>query len=313
MMTTNLAKVHCNQRITLMSANVTTNTVFEAFIEADKAMKELPAIREALFTTQNNLEGAEHHISALEEELAKWKSDHTELQTKLSAREAELAHATFRADAVEAKHRALRSILGGGDDTVVAVDGALSHGSSELDADAAKLSAMGQGPGLILSELDHPPSATPTPLRSSEFGTGLQEAVVPEPGQSETNPISPQTTDVKSTELENTANVANGPVHAETQSSHQPESPTSVLGASSSPSDDEGLNEPLTPAQRQFAQGSNPHLAFSGQDSQHKPNGMEWGYWIVNGGEAPYWYDADFIATLKDEYRQYAGHATIAA
>src|ERR1700721_31809 len=100
MTTTQIAKVHCNRRITLMS-NM-HNDVFAAFIEADKALKELPAIREELARTVNNLDGATHRIGELSDALINREHELEALRSQLASREAELARATFRADAVEA-------------------------------------------------------------------------------------------------------------------------------------------------------------------------------------------------------------------
>lgn len=60
-------------------------------------------------------------------------------------------------------------------------------------------------------------------------------------------------------------------------------------------------------------ESASPPLAFTGQPSTRKPDGMEWGYWIVNGGEAAIWMGEQSIAALKANYSNWAGHAKAAA
>lgn len=266
-----------------MSANVTTNTVFEAFIEADKAMKELPAAREELDRLRRDVSNKMGIIDRAMSELTDKDDEITKLKSMLSAREAELARATFRADAVEAKHRALRGILGGDDVVAVGVDS-------------------------LLSELNHPKSDTPMPSQSSESGDGSRS-------QSEDHPtVLTTASETGSTDGMNTS--------GETQP--QPENVTSLLGTSNNPSVEGSVpagEEPYNelepkPSSRQLtgdgSSDSPAALPFAGRLYTSKPNGMEWGYWIVNGGEPPYYYDADYTAALKNEYRQWAGHAKAA-
>ena len=306
MMTTKVAKVHSNQRMTIMSANVTTNTVFEAFIEADKAMKELPAIREELDHTKEALATSNDEVIGLLDKLHASQVALENLKASLSAREAELAHATFRADAVEAKHRALRSILSSGDDLLVAVDGALTETAPRSDNETVFPASNPQSPGPTGSlssgsgsELRGQSEDNPTPNEATMAGQSISTAQgngdIVSLGQSDADPTSPT------------------PATNGTSLAPQPENPTSAPGPLSNPSVDAGesgmfIGEPASPSP-----SASPLLAFSGQPSTRKPEGMEWGYWIVNGGEAPLWMSAYQEERLRQEFAQYAGHAKAAA
>lgn len=265
------------------------NDVFAAFIEADKALKELPAIREELAKTQNNLEGASHELDARAQTIREHEEEIAKLRAFLAAREAELARATFRADAVEAKHRALRGILGSSDDSVVAVDGALTSAQIteevvEANRKAGSVSADPTTPPVGLMEnIGH--SVQHLHVESSSIAN-----TAPKSGQSDVDPTSPS------------------PDMAMNGTSPEPhsENSTSALGPSSKDSAEPASRVLLSES---ASESASPTLAFTGRPHHSKPHGMEWGYWIVNGGEAPYWYDADFIRTLKDEYHQYVGHA----
>lgn len=319
MMTANLAKVHSNQRMTVMS-NPTVNSVFEAFIEADKAMKELPAIREELAQAKADQANLQQHANHLQEDLENWRAEAAALKASLAAREAELAHATFRADAVEAKHRALRSILGGGDSSVVAVDGALTDDHAQAAADHSEVFWP-----------SNPQSPGPTGLPSSE--SGLESS-----GQSVLVPTSPSSGDATSAASPDTAVTGQSdldptsptPATNGTSPAPQPENPTSAPGHISNPSNEGSVsvNPTLDPSGKNPAssvadlastasvtslQGSDTSLAFAGQPSARKPDGMEWGYWIVNGGEAPLWMSTYQEERLRQEFAQYAGHAKAAA
>lgn len=308
---TNIVKVSTNQGFTNMT-NVTTNTVFEAFIEADKAMKELPALRDELGHTKDALAQVQKKHDDVAYDLMDRERMIETLRASLSQREAELARATFRADAVEAKHRALRSLLGGDDSPGVAVDGALSAAPKPSGDEVAPK------PNDAIDTIEPTPS-----------------------GQSVMGPIS---TNKESAPVETISNSNGGQSDADptmntmtTTSSHtepQPESNTSAHGTSNNPSVEGSVSagEGVAQTGTLTTDGSNrlseaadhatdvsttttcrpSHLAYSGRLYTSKPDGMEWGYWIVNGGEPAYWMNSDYIADLKSEFAPYAGHAQAA-
>lgn len=274
-------------------SNPTVNSVFEAFIEADKAMKELPAIREELEQVKVHLGKVEAAKMDAESLMASQAKRIEELNTSLTQKEAELAHATFRADAVEAKHRALRSILSSGDDPVVAVDGTLSDDHAQAAADHSEVFWP-----------SNPQSPGPTGLPSSESGleSSGQSELVPTSSGDATSAASPDTSVTGQSDADPTS-----PTPATNGTS-----PTSAPGPSSNPSD-EGTSPVLLCESASPSPSASPPLAFSGQPSARKPDGMEWGYWIVNGGEAPIWMSWGSEENLRRDYAHWAGHAKAAA
>ena len=94
-----------------MSNEVNTNAVFAAFIEADKALKELPAVKDALAFEQ--LRSEELDKSLQKEINAKAEAERciADLTAKLAAKEAELEAATFRSQQNAALVDNLRLIL----------------------------------------------------------------------------------------------------------------------------------------------------------------------------------------------------------
>lgn len=309
---TNIVKVPANQGFPNMSDTGIHNSVFEAFIAADKAMKELPAIREAKDKLErDHLALFDNYNKTVDQVNARQRTIE-ELEAKLSAREAELARATFRADTVEAKHRALRGILGGDDSPSVAVDGALSQDDPTPPPGKSTLTA---------SDLDHPSSPEPTPAPSSEFVTGSQTA-----GQSDADPTHTEKGEEwKSEEWYYPGELAARESYlkqslVEGQSANNPTPNASAYTPSTTAAQSADGATDTTPADGSTTSNADglagsegsPPLPYSGRLYTSKPDGMEWGYWIVNGGEAPYWYDAHAIADAKLQYAPWAGHAKAA-
>lgn len=292
---TNIVKVPANQGFPNMTDTGIHNSVFEAFIAADKAMKELPAIREAKDKLErDHLALFDNYNKTVDQVNARQRTIE-ELEAKLSAREAELARATFRADAVEAKHRALRDILGGDNSPSMAVDGALSQDDPTPPPGKSTLTA---------SDLDHPSSPEPTPSPSSEFETGSQTA-----GQSDADPIK----DGRASETNGTSSgTGQSDPHPTPNASAYTPSTTAAQSADGATDTTPADGSTTSNADGLAGSEGSPPLPYSGRLYTSKPDGMEWGYWIVNGGEAPYWYDAHAIADTKLQYAPWAGHAKAA-
>lgn len=95
-----------------MDTNVNTNAVFAAFIEADKALKELPEVRAKLETTEAVLAEADADIAAKAKLIADREARIAQLEADLAAKEAALTDATKSRDEHANLLHGLRGLLG---------------------------------------------------------------------------------------------------------------------------------------------------------------------------------------------------------
>lgn len=271
-----------------MSATVTTNTVFEAFIEADKAMKELPAIREELATTQFELATVKKHSDDLAYDLMCRERDLEQIKAALAAREAELASATFREQEIRAKHEALRSLLATGLTTTEVAKPA------EVNPTSVEVS------GWEASTSDTQASSQPTP--SDPIGN----QIAANEGQSAADPTDgadAPLTNTQSTSAEHQS--AMKPNNAESASAANPAEAVAHMGEGQQTASGSTTNG--TPG-AQAASSPNTPLPFAGRLYTSKPDGMEWGYWIVNGGEPVPWMGQKTVEQLRLDYAMWIGH-----
>ena len=94
-----------------MSTNL---DIFDTFIAAKQALDQLPAIKEELHTVRNDLTEAHARVADRDELIEIYKLELESLKASLTAKEAELASATFRETEATGKLNSLRDILGVG-------------------------------------------------------------------------------------------------------------------------------------------------------------------------------------------------------
>ena len=88
-----------------------TNDVFNAFIEASKALEELPRIQSELRNTKREVEDLYDALNDIETQRDVARDEGFKLATKLTETEAALAAATFRLAEVESTLRMVRGIV----------------------------------------------------------------------------------------------------------------------------------------------------------------------------------------------------------
>jgi len=117
-----------------MSTNL---DIFDTFIAAKQALDQLPAIKEELHTVRNDLTEAHARVADRDELIEIYKLELESLKASLTAKEAELASATFREAEATGKLNSLRDILGVGvGHTVAAAATPVVIESAAVDAPA---------------------------------------------------------------------------------------------------------------------------------------------------------------------------------
>jgi hypothetical protein len=92
--------------------STTDMSIFDTFIAAKQALDELPAVKAELAKVNNDLALEQDMITIADEEAIKAKEEIAKLKSALSAKEAELASATFRAKQSADMLDNLRGLLG---------------------------------------------------------------------------------------------------------------------------------------------------------------------------------------------------------
>lgn len=282
-----------------MSSNNTIVTdMFNAFTMAQKAMDELPVVQAELADTKEALLTSNDEVIRLRDELTKWRLDHTSLQNKLSAREAELAQATFREQEVRTKHEALRAVLVAGLGSVEVKD---FHKAGEVSTQAQ--GGAQENPTLGESGPETNTASVETGDISSQSSPTSTQAQ-PSSGQSDADPT----------------HTAASQAGATTPASVFSKNAEPLVDAPSSPApevadhmgEDQGgkdLSESGDTDHSPKESTASPTLAFISHHYHSKPEGMEWGYWIVNGGEPAPWMGQRTIDDLKASNAMWIGHA----
>lgn len=286
-----------------MSSNNTIVTdMFNAFTMAQKAMDELPVVQAELAQAKEALLTSNDEVIRLRDELTKWRLDHTSLQNKLSAREAELAQATFREQEVRSKHEALRAVL-------VAGLGSVDHKAGEVStqtqggAQENPTEAAASSEGSVSAD---PTKSAPT---TAEQSTSTSQTNGDTSGQSDADPT----------------HTAASQAGATTPASAFSKNAEPLVDAPSNPAPEvadhmgEGQNRGSASTIDGSANGqgvsnkasvdTHTDLAFTAHPYHSKPDGMEWGYWIVNGGEPAPWMGHKTIDDLKASNAMWIGHA----
>lgn len=315
-----------------MSATVTTNTVFEAFIEADKAMKELPAVREELASIRSKYQEVLNRNDSLATVIEDHEDALTKLRDTLAQREAELASATFRESEIRTKHEALRSAMVDSLGLSIQQD---FHGavmdvakSEPTPSDESKLSAEGSDGSRV--------SVQPSPTAPAQTSAGDETAsangadhsidvgtTTPSVGQSDSDPTTmadPTTIDspgIVTPAEQSSQHVSTPSVTAEpsVDTNANPQEAVDHMGEGASSTQEPEpssagvsiANEPKN-ATGDGKTDTSPALPFAGHLHTSKPTGMEWGYWIVNGGEPGPWMMDDTIRRLRESHAQWVGH-----
>lgn len=92
-------------------SNTSASAVFEAFIEASKALEELPAVKIQLANITSDRDGALHQLEAAESVIKSHEDEIAALKAQLEAKEASLADATFRHKEVSGALDNIKSVL----------------------------------------------------------------------------------------------------------------------------------------------------------------------------------------------------------
>lgn len=95
-----------------MSNDSTVNDVFDAFIKASEALKELPSVKATLENVTADRDGALHQLEAAESVIKSHEDEIAALKAKIEQTEAALSDATFRHREVSTTLDNLRGILG---------------------------------------------------------------------------------------------------------------------------------------------------------------------------------------------------------
>lgn len=162
----------------------TANTIFQAFIEAQKAMDELPAVEAELAKTKSELETTHHSLDDAELRAMALEDELTALKKLFDAKEEALAAATFREQEVAHKLAVIQSVIGIPTPTPVVVERnpIAAEGRTET---VATETVQGQGAegGPTMSHSDNAgqtsetgPSASPQSGVSTDPATDQRDA-----------------------------------------------------------------------------------------------------------------------------------------
>lgn len=96
----------------MTSTSATTNSVFQAFIEAQHALEQLPAVEADLALTRIELNNTHHALADAELTAMQLEDDLKALRATLAAKEEALAGATFRETEMAGKLAVIQSVIG---------------------------------------------------------------------------------------------------------------------------------------------------------------------------------------------------------
>ena len=161
-----------------------TNDVFNAFIEASKALEELPRIQSELRNTKREVEDLYDALNDIETQRNQARDEGAALATKLSDTEAALAAATFRLAEVESTLRMVRGIVS---DPVAdaSVAPLTAEGSSEATTTPITL-PNGEGPALGKPDADATPIGSPQSATTTYVSVETDANISPPVDLSET-------------------------------------------------------------------------------------------------------------------------------
>ena len=231
--------------------STTDMSIFDTFIAAKQALDELPAVKAELAKVNNDLALERDMITIADEEAIKAKEEIAKLKSALSAKEAELASATFRAKQSADMLDNLRGLLGV-QSTPVGDHTSPVAGEAGSKIDGSKSEPMPEEEPYWHSKIKAMPNEVEVPQDSASML--LKPEQVPKDHTSPLpGPESPATT--------------YGVVDEGEFVSHDPES-TSVFDPTNAP-----LPKPYA---------DRPHW--------QKPSAMSWEEWTEKGGDTPYWW-----------------------
>jgi hypothetical protein len=227
-------------------SNVTnTGDIFAAFIEADKAIKELPAVREELELTKVDLELTKEERAAAQSKAELLASTIDQLRAELATKEAALAEAMFLRESAESKLAVIASILPSPDRGPVA--GASLEAVTKPKEDTTNV------------------STDPTPTSANSTDTP-QLVAAPETATHET--VADYTTASTSAELA-----------SEASSTHiYPTEVANTATHTSLPTVSHGPTASSTPAHDGSPVGPHSPMTSQHDTSAHKPY-LGWSYW----------------------------------
>jgi len=163
------------------------NEMFTVFVEAGKALEELPKVKDELTITINNLDRAGYRINELENQVYDQEIAISDLKAQLEVERSALAQATFRERAAKEAVNAIRSLL-------VIADVPVAGNSVEVAAPAARIDTPAPEPMPVERNT---PTEVPTPSVTVDgsipevadiSNSGTQGASNGSQGQSEVGP-----------------------------------------------------------------------------------------------------------------------------
>ena len=239
--------------------------LFNTFLEAGKAMEELPKVRaeaDELHTKVDELKtlngSLEYTILERDDEIIRLKAD-------LARREAELASATFRA---EQSQKALDTIRG-----------YLDFNSDRMGADVVEANAKAAGAGADFGQ----PKAVEIPDRFDDNGKPIAGAAE---GGPEPKPEAKPETWWKKEQADN-AEILAKTFPDEPAAAPLPSADSQGTTSGGETAADRHGYDVATPPVSEVA--ANP-LPYAGRPHWQKPNTITWGDWQAKGGEVPHWY-----------------------
>ncbi len=159
------------------------SNVFHAFVEAEKAMIELPEVRGKLAEAEATIARHEDHIDTLNMDILRAESKISELSSRITVLEAALAEATFRGEADRNLVETLRRLLGFGGDG----NGGVQPVATEAPAPAQGNSGMGES--VSLSSIAEPENVSFESAEQTADAFGNVDSDFK--GQSEAEPTAP--------------------------------------------------------------------------------------------------------------------------
>lgn len=235
-------------------SNTKASELFNVFVEAQNALNELPEIREKHAKLQADHEAAEKLIEELDQAKRQREADIADLQAKLSAKEAELAQATFRERSVTSALETVRGIIGGAVPQSASNEPSVGHSAPEVTQPQGERAA------------DPTPSVEPqhvTVSTSSAAASDTANGVGETDGQ----------------------RAMGESVHSPSgETSHTP-APSTTAGETNAETGNNATGE-STPTASETG-----HASHAPMDTRywHKPRTMTYREWQAQGGEVPEW------------------------
>lgn len=249
-----------------MSDN-SVNAVFNAFVEAQKAMQRLPEAEAELARKQGELSVTYERLGNANDYIQSLQDRLVEMEAKLAAKEAELAQATFRETEAKSKLDTVVSVLKGTVDEATAV-----------------------------MDLVNPPPPPPPPVVEPEPDPTTPPTAPVDTAGSSSNASSANAdgvTDYNSGfdpggpnhRIENLPGVYQqgfGLVNTDVEATRSSEDPFA------NSQDTAGSTPPNAPSQ-DAAPSNAASTPFAGRAYWEKPDNMTWDAWRAGGGDIPYW------------------------